>query len=183
MPGKVVQAEPNPSASVAEKKFSFFPAWLWCGIYGEEIPKSAAQGMFCDTQRSRKVGRAAWQVAGMERKEKPNPGIAQCLLLLFPAHEVGLAGLGIVSTSPSALTQHPEPLLSRLSRRLLASHPGGKAQPCPSASCQLLTPKAGGAKPLSWVIHGASRHMAHAGDWILPWFISDNCSCLHRLRM
>lgn len=74
----------------------------------------------------------------------------------------GEVGLSEFSTSPWALTQHPEPLLPRLSRRLLHifSHWESPALllsllPAPShlfplgkpSPAQLLTPKAGGANP------------------------------------
>lgn len=75
---------------------------------------------------------------GWRLKPGPSPGVAQSLLLVLPALQVGLAELGIALTSPSELTQQPEPLLPRLSRRLLCiSSRQGQPSPAPQppASC------------------------------------------------
>lgn len=185
MPGKSVQAKPNPSASVAfpvpccgcrgrcRKKLSFVPAWLWCRRNPEihcleDVPVTL--------RRAEGGGKSS--LTGIEGKEveaeaKPR----DCTVPAVPSTRGGSVGIRDLRA------RHPGSLLSTRSRSCrvcpggsLASLPSGKAQPCPSASCQLLTPKAGGANPLSSVIHGASKLMARVRDWIRPWVIPNCCS-------
>lgn len=129
----------------------------------------------------------------MEVKEveaEPNPGITQSPRVGVPSR---VTHTRWVRRSSGLRARRPWSLLSTRSRSCrvcpggsVASLPGGKAQPCLSASCQALTPRRVEQNPLRAlcsVIHSAGKHLAHVWDWMHPWFISNNCSHCHRLKM